>query len=154
MESFLQSPYQVGQAIRSGRVHQNYSQAWLAEKCHMSQPSLSKIEQGVASVTLAQFQALCSFLKLDVMVRKEGGSYSRLDLNYDPEAKPEDSDIGGITMEQLIGLCRRLDARVVVREEGKGASFYDYFTETPGDQGKAPPVGSSNGNVKSQKPEW
>lgn len=157
MESVLQTPYQVGQAIRSGRVHQNLSQIWLAQRCNISQPSLSKIEQGVTSVTLAQFTTLCALLNLEVFMRRVDRKDSALVLNIDPDAKPGESDIGGVTMEQLIGLCRRLDTKVVVRERGE-KSFFNYFT----DEQQHPSAAFKEDHSKSgdisppnkSKPEW
>lgn len=48
VESILQTAYQVGQAIRKGRVNQNFSQVWLAQQFNISQSTLSKIEQVLA----------------------------------------------------------------------------------------------------------
>lgn len=119
MESILQTAYDVGQAVRNGRVNQNFSQVWLAQRSNISQPLLSKIEQGVTRITLTQFLTLCALLKLEVVMRSVNRHDTPLILNIDSDAKPGEFDIGGITMTQLIGLCERLDTKVVVRERVK-----------------------------------
>lgn len=69
MESVLRAPSQAGQILRSARQHRHLSQNDLAGKCHVSQSTLSKIEQGLASVTVEQFLSFCANLDLEVVVR-------------------------------------------------------------------------------------
>lgn len=69
MESLLQAPSQVGQLLRAGRRSQKLSQHELASRVGISQPNLSKMEQGHASVTIEQFLTLCANLNLEVVVR-------------------------------------------------------------------------------------
>ena len=71
MESILYTPSQVGQLLRAGRRSQKLSQHDLASRVGLSQPNLSKMEKGHASVTIEQFLTLCANLQFEVVVRSK-----------------------------------------------------------------------------------
>ncbi len=70
-----------GAFIHKGRISKKLSQKELAKKLGITQPFLSRLEQGLRNVDLEQALVICSFLDLDIneFVLKLRGTQSRVE---------------------------------------------------------------------------
>ena len=61
-EEFTEVSLKVGQLIRKRKIEQGFTQTELARKVSITQPDLSKIEEGKKNITLFTLGRICKVL--------------------------------------------------------------------------------------------
>ncbi len=67
-QSLVQSPLALGRALRDARRRRRLTQSQAAELAGIEQPTLSKVERGLASVSFHTLLRILAALRLELLV--------------------------------------------------------------------------------------